>query len=52
MEPYARHVIVCTGGFRATPNREEADNLLAPRWLLQRENLLFGDRVKQGEVPC
>ena len=52
MEAYARHVLVCTGGF-CSPNRRgrELYSLLAA--LLQRENLLFGPtRVKRGETPC
>lgn len=52
MEPYSRHVIVCTGGF-CSPDRRgrELYSLLAS--LLQREGLLFGpDRVKRGETPC
>jgi (2Fe-2S) ferredoxin len=52
MEPYARHVIVCTGGFCSTDRRGRAlYSQLAS--LLQREDLLFGPtRVKRGEVPC
>ena len=52
MEAYARHVIVCTGGYCA-PDRggRRIYSLLAT--LLQRENLLFGPaRVKRGETPC
>lgn len=52
MEPYARHVIVCTGGF-CSPDRKgrELYSLLAS--LLEREGLLFGaSRVKRGETPC
>jgi (2Fe-2S) ferredoxin len=52
MEPYARHVLVCTGGF-CSPNRRGRAlySLLAS--LLQREGLLFGaTRVKRGETPC
>jgi len=52
MEPYSRHVIVCTGGF-CSPDRRgrEIYSLLAE--LLQREDLLFGpQRVKRGETPC
>jgi len=52
MEPYARHVLICTGGF-CSPERKgrELYTLLAN--LLQREGLLFGpDRVKRGETPC
>jgi len=52
MEPYSRHVIVCTGGF-CSPERQGRSlySLLAS--LLQREDLLFGpSRVKRGETPC
>src|SRR5687767_5071167 len=52
MEPYSRHVIVCTGGF-CSPERQGRAlySLLAS--LLQREDLLFGpSRVKRGETPC
>lgn len=52
MDAYARHVIVCTGGYCA-PDRggRRIYSLLAT--LLQRENLLFGPaRVKRGETPC
>jgi (2Fe-2S) ferredoxin len=52
MEPYARHVLVCTGGFCSPDRRGRAlYSLLAS--LLQREGLLFGaTRVKRGETPC
>ncbi len=52
MEPYARHVLVCTGGFCSTDRRGRAIySRLAT--LLQREGLLFGPRrVKRGETPC
>ena len=52
MEPYSRHVIICTGGF-CSPERRGRGlySLLAS--LLQREDLLFGPtRVKRGETPC
>ena len=52
MEPYSRHVIVCTGGFCSPDRRGRAlySQLAA---LLQREGLLFGpSRVKRGETPC
>jgi (2Fe-2S) ferredoxin len=52
MEPYSRHVLVCTGDF-CTPDRRgrQLYSLLAE--LLQREDLLFGpERVKRGETPC
>lgn len=52
MEPYARHVLVCTGGFCSPDRRGRAIYALLAR-LLQREELLFGPaRVKRGEVPC
>jgi (2Fe-2S) ferredoxin len=52
MEPYARHVLVCTGGFCSPTHRGRVlYSLLAS--LLQRESLLFGPhRVKRGETPC
>jgi (2Fe-2S) ferredoxin len=52
MEPYSRHVLVCTGGF-CSPDRggRALYSLLAK--LLEREDLLFGPtRVKRGETPC
>ena len=52
MEPYSRHVLVCTGGF-CSPDRRgrQIYSLLAD--LLQREDMLFGpQRVKRGETPC
>jgi (2Fe-2S) ferredoxin len=52
MEPYSRHVLVCTGGF-CSPSRKgrELYSLLAE--LLEREDLLFGPtRVKRSEAPC
>lgn len=52
MEPYSRHVLVCTGGFCSPGRRGRAIySLLAS--LLEREDLLFGPtRVKRGETPC
>jgi (2Fe-2S) ferredoxin len=52
MEPYARHVLVCTGGFCSSDRRGRAVySRLA--LLLQREGLLFGpNRVKRSEAPC
>jgi (2Fe-2S) ferredoxin len=52
MEPYTRHVIVCTGGYCTTDRKGRAIySQLAS--LLQREDLLFGpQRVKRSEVPC
>ena len=52
MDPYSRHVLVCTGDF-CSPDRRgrQLYSLLAE--LLQREDLLFGPgRVKRGETPC
>ena len=52
MEPYSRHVLVCTGSF-CSPDRRgrQIYSLLAD--LLQREDMLFGpERVKRGETPC
>lgn len=52
MEPYSRHVIICTGDY-CSPERKgkELYSLLAT--LLERESLLFGPtRVKRGETPC
>jgi (2Fe-2S) ferredoxin len=52
MEPYSRHVVVCTGGFCSPDRGGRAIYSLLAR-LLQRENLLFGARrVKRGETPC
>jgi (2Fe-2S) ferredoxin len=52
MDPYSRHVLVCTGGFCSPDRGGRALYALLAR-LLQRENLLFGpQRVKRGETPC
>lgn len=52
MEPYSRHVIVCTGGF-CSPNRGGRELYALLPELLEREGLLFGPgRVKRGETPC
>ena len=52
MEPYSRHVLVCTGGF-CSPNRGGRELYALLPELLEREGLLFGpDRVKRGETPC
>src|SRR6187431_228973 len=52
MEPYARHVLVCVGGF-CSPSREGRALYALLARLLEREGLLFGgDRVKRGETPC
>ena len=52
MEPFSRHVLVCTGNF-CSPDRRgrQIYSLLAE--LLEQEGLLFGpQRVKRGETPC
>lgn len=52
MEPYSRHVLVCTGGF-CSPDRSGRELYALLASLLQREDLLFGpSRVKRGETPC
>ena len=52
MEPYSRHVIVCTGSF-CSPDRQGRALYSQLASLLERENLLFGpSRVKRGETPC
>jgi (2Fe-2S) ferredoxin len=52
MEPYARHVLVCTGGF-CTNDRSGRAIYAKLASLLQREGLLFGaTRVKRSEAPC
>ena len=52
MEPYARHVLVCVGGYCSPDHRGRELYRLLPS-LLQREGLLFGPtRVKRGETPC
>jgi (2Fe-2S) ferredoxin len=52
MEPYARHVLLCVGGF-CSPNREGRALYSLLARLLEREGLLFGPRrVKRGETPC
>lgn len=52
LEPYTRHIVVCTGGF-CSPNRAgRALYSLLPQ-LLEKEDLLFGpQRVKRSETPC
>ena len=52
MEPYARHVLICVGGFCSADRRGRSlYSQLAS--LLQREGLLFGPRrVKRSETPC
>ena len=52
MEPYARHVLVCVGGF-CSPGRDGRKIYAELARLLEREGLLFGpNRVKRGETPC
>ena len=52
MEPYARHVLVCTGSY-CSPDRRGREVYAQLARLLEREQLLFGpDRVKRGETPC
>ena len=52
MEPYTRHVIVCTGSY-CSPDRRGRQVYSELARLLQREDLLFGPtRVKRGETPC
>ena len=52
MEPYSRHVLVCTGGF-CSPDRAGCALYALLPVLLEREGLLFGPRrVKRGETPC
>ena len=52
MEPYSRHVLVCTGGFCTTDRKGRGLYAMLAQ-LLQRENLLFGPRrVKRSEAPC
>ncbi|MCC7054154.1 MAG: (2Fe-2S) ferredoxin domain-containing protein [Gemmatimonadaceae bacterium] len=52
MDPYARHVLVCTGTY-CSPDRRGRHLYAELARLLQREDLLFGpQRVKRGETPC
>jgi (2Fe-2S) ferredoxin len=52
MDPFSRHIIVCTGSFCSPEHRGRELYQLLPD-LLEREGLLFGpDRVKRGETPC
>ena len=52
MEPYARHVLVCTGGY-CSPTHQGRRLYSQLAQLLQREGLLFGPkRIKRGETPC
>lgn len=52
MQPYRKHVLVCTGEF-CSPDRRGRALYASLADLLEREGLLFGpDRVKRGETPC
>lgn len=52
MDPYSRHVLVCTGSY-CSPDRRGRQIYAELARLLQREDLLFGPtRVKRGETPC
>ena len=52
MEPYSRHILICTGDF-CSPERRGRQLYSLLVTLLQREDLLFGpNRVKRGETPC
>lgn len=52
MDPYRRHVLICTGSFCSPDNRGRELYAQLAR-LLEREGLLYGaDRVKRGETPC
>ena len=52
MDPYRRHVLVCTGGF-CSPDYRGRQLYVHLARLLEREGLLFGpDRIKRGETPC
>jgi (2Fe-2S) ferredoxin len=52
MQPYRKHVFVCTGEF-CSPELRGRALYRSLSELLQREDLLFGpDRVKRGETPC
>lgn len=52
MDPYSRHILVCTGGF-CSPDRLGSELYALLPALLERAGLLFGPhRVKRGETPC
>jgi (2Fe-2S) ferredoxin len=52
MDPFSRHIIVCTGGF-CSPQLLGRELYRQLPGLLDREGLLFGPtRVKRGETPC
>ncbi|MCR4339741.1 MAG: (2Fe-2S) ferredoxin domain-containing protein [Gemmatimonadaceae bacterium] len=52
MEPYSRHMLICTGE-SCSPERRGRALYARLSELLEREGLLFGPtRVKRGETPC
>jgi len=52
MDPYARHVLLCTGAY-CSPDRRGRELYAQLPALLEREGLLFGPRrVKRGETSC
>ena len=52
MDPYSRHVLICTGSF-CSPARKGRPLYSLLAQLLEREELLFGPtRVKRSETPC
>ena len=52
MEPYSRHVLVCTGRF-CSPERRGRGIYARLAQLLEQHGLLFGPtRVKRSEAPC
>jgi (2Fe-2S) ferredoxin len=52
MEPYRRHVLVCTGSF-CSQDRAGRGIYARLAQLLERHGLLFGStRVKRSETPC
>ena len=52
LEPYRKHVLICTGSF-CSPDRRGRSLYAELARLLEREDLLFGPgRVKRGETPC
>ena len=52
MDAYARHVLVCTGGY-CTENRAGRAVYSRLASLLQQHGLLFGpQRIKRSEAPC
>ncbi len=52
MDPYSRHILVCTGAF-CSPDRLGGELYALLPNLLERAGLLFGpQRAKRGETPC